>query len=182
MAGGTERNLLREELLREHSKAQTMRIVGLIGNDQSLFDELVGIFLHAGQPLAQRAAWVLRYCAEAHPEWAERHLEALLKNLHNPVHDAVKRNTVRLLEFLPMPERLAGEAIDLLFRWLADPRESVAVRCFSMTSLYNICQHEPDLLEELRLTIEDALPNGSAGIRSRGAKLLRAIGKPTAPS
>lgn len=176
------RQMLRDALLEEHSKRQTMRIVQMVGDNAAAFDELVWLFLHDEYRVVQRAAWPVRYCVEAHPAWAGKHLGDLLKNLRNPVHDAVKRNTARLLEFLPVPEALVGEAVDVLFKLLADPKEPVAVRCFSMTAIFKHCQNEPELLEELRLTVEELLENGSTpGLRSRGSKLLKAINKRKQP-
>lgn len=170
---------LRSEILQEHSKAQTMRIVSRIGDDQGTFDELVQLVVQNEEIVAQRAAWVMSYCVEQHPRLALPHLESLVKNLRNKyIHDAIKRNTAKILEFLPVPEALIGEAVDILFQFVADPKETVAVRVFSMTALFNLCKNEPDLLEELRLTIEDLMPHGTAGLRARGKKVLKAIQKP----
>lgn len=159
-----------------------MRIVHHIGDDRAAFDELMQLFLHDEYRVVQRAAWVVSYCLEAHPEWAQDYLPDLLKNLRNPpkgqaVHDAVKRNTVKCLEFVAVTEELAGEAADTLFQFVADPRETIAVRCYSMTALFNICKNEPDLLEELRITIEDMLPHATAGLRARGSRVLKGIAK-----
>jgi hypothetical protein len=175
-------SFLRDEILQEHSKAQTMRIVQCIGNDPVAFDELMQLFLHDEYRVVQRAAWAVSYCLEVHPEWAQAYLPDLLRNLKNPVHDAVKRNTVKCLEFVPIPEELAGEAIDTLFQFVADPREPVAVRCYGMSALFNICKNEPDLLEELRLTIEEMLAHETTpGLRSRGNRILQAIAKSKKP-
>lgn len=168
---------LRDELLLEHSKAQTLHIVHRIGDDRAAFDELMQFFLHDEQRVVQRAAWAVGYSLEAHPDWAQAYLPVLLKNLRNEnLHDAVKRNTVRALQSLPIPEVLAGEAADILFQFVANPQEPVAVRCFSMTALFNLCKSEPDLLEELRLIIEDILANdATAGLRSRCNRTLKEI-------
>jgi hypothetical protein len=92
------------------------------------------------------------------------------------IHDAVKRNTVRALQTVPVPEELAGEAAELLSQYIADPREPLAVRCFSMTAFFNLGKNEPDLLEELRLVIEDILANETAGsLHARGKKVLKDI-------
>lgn len=172
---------LRSEILQEHSKAQTLRIVQRIGDDRAAFDELMQLFLHDERTVVQRAAWAVSYCLEAHPEWTEHYLPQLLKNLHGPVpHDAVKRNTVRALQHIEIPDELAGEAADLLFRFATDPQEPVAVRCFSIATLFNICKKEPELLEELRLTIEQIFENETTpGLRSRGSRTLKDIRKIT---
>ncbi|MCC6725975.1 MAG: hypothetical protein IT258_15830 [Saprospiraceae bacterium] len=174
-------NPLRDDILQEHSKAQTLRIVQRIGDDQTAFDELIQLFFNDEYRVVQRAAWAVSYCLEAHPEWTAHYLPQLLKNLHGPVpHDAVKRNTVRALQHIEIPAELAGEAADILFRFTTDPREPVAVRCFSINTLFNLCKHEPDLLEELRLTIEDILENDTTpGLRSRCNRTLKDIAKLT---
>jgi hypothetical protein len=170
---------LRDDILQEHSKAQTMRIVQRIGDDQEAFDELMQLFFHDENRVVQRAAWAVSYCLEEHPEWTALYLPQLLKNLHGPVpHDAVKRNTVRALQHIEIPTELAGEAADILFRFVADPKEPVAVRCFSINTLFNLCKHEPDLLEELRLTIEDIQDNDTTpGLRSRCNRTLKDMEK-----
>jgi hypothetical protein len=174
---------LRDDILQEHSKAQTMRIVHRIGDDRAAFDELMQLFFHDEYRVVQRAAWPIGYCLEAHPEWTVDYLPLLLKNLRNlqkgqAIHDAVKRNTVRALMSIEIPEALAGEAADILFRFTADPREPIAVRCFSIAALFNLCKTEPDLLEELRLTIEDILVNDTtSGLRSRCNRTLSDIAK-----
>ncbi len=172
---------LRDEILQEHSKAQTLRILHRIGDDRAAFDELMQCMLHDDKLVAQRAAWVVSYCLEAHPEWAQTYLPDLLRNLKKPnLHDAVRRNTVRALRGIAIPEELAGEAAETLIQYIADPREPVAVRCFSMTAFFNLCKNEPDLLEELRLTIEDILENETAGgLQSRGRRTLMEIAKIT---
>lgn len=154
-----------------------MRIVHRIGDDQSAFGELVQLVLQNEEKVAQRAAWVMSHCVEQNPALALPHLESLVKNLHNKVHDAIKRNTAKILENLPVPEAVVGEAVDILFQFVADPKETVAVRVFSMSALFNLCKNEPDLLEELRLTIEDMMPHGTPGLRSRGKKVLKEIEK-----
>lgn len=155
-----------------------MRIVQQVGNDRSAFDALMQVFLNDEYRVVQRAAWAIGYCLEAHPSWAAEYLPALLANLKNPAHDAVKRNIVRALQQITIPDTLAGEAADILFQFVGDPKEPVAVRCFSMTALFNLCQDEPDLLAELRLILEDVLENeGTGGLLARGRKVLLQIAK-----
>ena len=59
---------LREEILKEHSRAQCSKIAKWVGNDQKRFDELLQLFLNDEYRVTQRAGWPLGYCVEAHPE------------------------------------------------------------------------------------------------------------------
>lgn len=168
---------IEKELTRGHSKAITEQIVAYVGDSQLRFNLLISIFLSNSPRLTQRAAWPLSYCVKAHPVLVKPHYSALLKFLAQPgTHDAVKRNIMRLLQFVEIPARFHGKVIEQSFR-LMDPNEPVAVRVFALTVLANLCRQHPDLKQELKLIIEDHLPFGSAAYRSRAKKILRQLEK-----
>lgn len=99
-------NLL-EEILKAHSKQQYKKIVQRVGNFQQRFDELFNFFLNAEYRVTQRAAWPLGYCVETQPAFIKKHFKKLINNLRNPdLHNAIKRNTVRLLQYVDIPEKL----------------------------------------------------------------------------
>ena len=143
---------LREEILKEHSKKQTIRLAKWVGEDRRRFSELMDLFLHDGYRVVQRSAWIVRYVADAHPGWIKAWLKRMLEYCKKPVHDAVKRNIIRILTEM--------------------------VKVFSMTVLANIAQYEPDLKQELKLLIEEQMESGTAGFKSRGRKILRQLEKP----
>ncbi len=58
---------LREEILKEHSKAPCNKIVQWIGSNQKRFDDLFELFLNDEYRVTQRAAWPLSYSVIAHP-------------------------------------------------------------------------------------------------------------------
>jgi|APTNR8051073442_1049403.scaffolds.fasta_scaffold00003_314 hypothetical protein len=164
---------IKKELLKEHSKKQTTRVVKYIGKDPMRFNELIRLFLEGPYQLAQRAGWPLSYCVEAHPDLIKPHLKAILKMLdRKDVHDAVKRNIMRLLQYIEIPKRLHASVINHGFA-LMDPKEPIAVRVFAMTVLANIAREEPDLKKELQIVIEDQLPYASAGYLARARKVLK---------
>jgi len=106
------------------------------------------------------------------------HLEKMVLNLKDEnIHVAVKRNTVRLLQNVEIAEDLMGTIADCCFNFLANPNEAVAVRIFSMSILYELCKKEPDLANELKIIIEEFMPHGTAGFRSRGTKVLKGLRK-----
>lgn len=169
---------LKEAILKEHSKAQAIFIRDYIGDNEALFDELMIHFFSNEYRVTQRAAWIMTHCTEKRPFLINPHLEKMVYNLKNEkIHVAVKRNTVRLLQNVDLPEDLMGTAADCCFNFLADPNEAVAVRIFSMSILYELCKKEPDLADELRIIIEEFMPHGTAGFRSRGKKILKGLQK-----
>ena len=169
---------LRAALLSEHSKKHTLKLASVIVDDPALFPPLMSFFLNeegGGYLLPQRAAAVVNEVVEQRPEWLQPHYEKIILNLRNEVHDAVRRNTVRLLQFHDIPEALLGETADICFELLSSAKEPVAVKVFSMTVLLNIVRRVPELKPELEFSIEEQMPYGTAGFISRGRKVLRAL-------
>jgi hypothetical protein len=166
---------LRAEILKEHSKAQSLKIAKWVGNDPQRFKQLMDIFLHDEYRVVQRAAWIVNTAGEKHPGLLLPHLAAMIKRMSDPgVHIAVKRNVVRVLQFIDIPEELHGQVMDTCFSFLADPKEAVAVRCFSMGVLANLAAQYPDIKQELKAIIEDQLQHETtAGFRSRAKKVLK---------
>jgi hypothetical protein len=167
---------LQEELLARHSKDTTTKIVKWIGSEQSRFDELFKIFLGKDEVLARRAAWALSYSAIAQPELILKHAGKLLANLHRPnLHTAIKRNTMRLLQDLRLPEKYHGELMNTCFKYITSPTELPAVKAFSLTVLQNLSREYPDIIPEIKTVIESQWDNESAAFRTRAKKLLRSL-------
>ncbi|MCB0488830.1 MAG: hypothetical protein R2820_04570 [Cyclobacteriaceae bacterium] len=160
----------------DFSKQTVNKIVAHIGNDPARFKTLVDAFLAGHYRTTQRAAWPLSYCVKAHPELIKPHLKNIIKNLDKPgIHDAVKRNTVRFLQFIDIPKSMHGITLDACFPLLENKKEPIAIRVFAMTVLANLADTYPEIKGELIAVIEDQMPYGSAGFISRGKKILKKL-------
>ncbi len=166
---------LREELLKEHSKAHTEYLAIGIGSDQDSFDMLIKLLLGDEYRVTQRAAWLVSHCVDKFPWLIDNHLSSIIHNLDKPVHVAVKRNTLKILQFVDIPEDLLGITADICFRLLNDGKEPIAVKVFAMTVIFNIVKKYPELNEELKISIEEQMPFASAGFKSRGNKILKVL-------
>ena len=167
---------LREEILKEHSKAQCTKIVKWVCSSQQRFDELFGLFINDEYRVVQRAGWPLSFCVIEHPSFINKHWKPLINNLKKPnLHNAVKRNSIRLMQDLEIPEKFHGEVMGICFKFLESPTEALAVKVFSMSVLGNLAKIYPDIKTELKLIIEEQLPNQTAGFKSRAKKVLKKI-------
>lgn len=165
---------LRETILIEHSKKNCDKIVTWIGNDKKRFNELFNLFLNDEYRVTQRAAWPLSFSAIAHPLLMKNNFEKLLHNLHRPnLHDSIKRNTVRLLQQIDIPEKYEGEVMDLCFQYVECPTEAVAIKAFSLTILGKLAKKFPEILPEIKLLIEEQMQHQSAAFKSRAKRLLK---------
>ncbi len=165
---------IRAAILEEHSKAQCLKIVAYIGSNQQRFDELAALFLYDTYRVGQRAAWPLSHCVAAHPGLIKKHLKKIIYNLKKPgIHNAVKRNTVRLLQEIDIPKSLQGEVMITCFAYVADPKETVAVKAFSLSVLACLAGQYPEIIPEINLLIEDQLPHQTAAFASRAKSVLK---------
>ncbi|HET9745419.1 MAG TPA: hypothetical protein VFP97_06900 [Chitinophagaceae bacterium] len=164
---------IRDALLKEHSKKQCNRIVRWVGNDQERFDELFDLFLNDEYRVSQRAAWPVSYCVEEHSNLIQRHFSKLLKNLNKKgIHDAVKRNSIRLLQYVTIPEKFHGQVMDICFRYISCPTEPVAVKVYSITVLQNLARQYPDILNEIKLVIRERWDYETVAFKTRAKRLL----------
>jgi hypothetical protein len=125
----------------------------------------------------QRAAWPVGCCVIAHPAFINKHWKALIKNLKKTgIHDAVKRNSIRLLLDVDIPVKYHGEIMDTCFRFLESPAEALAIKVFSMSVLGKLAQQYPEIKSELKILIEDQLPHQTAGFKSRAKRVLKQLG------
>lgn len=121
---------LKEVLLKEHSKRQCDRVVAFVGKSPSRFSQLVDVFLSGPYRVTQRAAWPLSCCVEKFPQLIQPHLKQILAfSGKQDAHDAVKRNVLRLLQFIDIPPRLQGQAADVCFHFFASKKEPSPCGC-----------------------------------------------------
>ena len=165
---------LKKELLKEHTIRQVHKVVDYVGDNPRRFKVLIQLFLAGSYRITQRAGWSLTYILEARPHLVTPYFPKVLKMMERQdVHDAVKRNVVRFLQYMDIPARYQGKVAQCCFAFLMDPKVAIAIRVFSMTVLANIARQQPDLKKELRIIIEDQMPYGTAAFRSRGRKILK---------
>ena len=165
---------IRTEILAEHSKAQALRIAAYVGDSEERFAILMHLFLHDEYRVSQRAAWVVSSCSTAYPGLIAPYLKDMLDRLSEPIHDSVKRNTIRIFAHLPsIPDELMGQLADACFRFLCDPKEPPAIKVFSIKVLVRICKLHPELKLELREIIEEQLPYSTAAFRAAAREALR---------
>ena len=167
---------LKEMILQEHSKAQTNKIIAWVGDSQKRFDDLFYLFINDEYRVVQRAGWPLSYIAATYPQLIQKHFSKLIQNLHKTgLHNAVKRNTVRLLQEITIPKKFHGEIMSLCFDYISSPDEAIAVKAFSLTILQNLSAEYPDIKPELKTIIHNRWDFETAAFHSRARKILKSM-------
>ena len=163
----------RNQILKEHTKANCQKIINWVGNDSSRFNQLFNLFLNDENKVTQRAAWPMSYCAIAHPGLIKNKFEKLIENLKRKnIHNAIKRNTVRILQHIIIPSEYEGPVMNLCFQYVESQNEAVAIKAFSLTVLGKLAKKYPEIIPEIRLLVENQLSHQTAAFRQRAKKLI----------
>jgi len=164
---------IKNTLYKEHVSV----IVDYIGDNKQRFATLMDLFFSVDNRLSQRSAWVMSHCVDKNTKLIKPYIGKLVKNLYKTSDDAIKRNTLRILRLVEIPEPLWGEMLDKCFEYLESNNEAIAIRAFSMTAAYNISQNVPEIKPELKALIEEIIIYGSPGLKSRGNNILKKLEK-----
>ncbi|MES2132947.1 MAG: hypothetical protein V4506_11385 [Bacteroidota bacterium] len=145
----------------------------------NIISELVNCALDKDSLLSSRAMWVLGHCSDLDYDSIKKYHGRLIKNLEQPgLHNGVIRNTLRLYQQHPIPEKHHAFLLDKCFSYIQDPSQAIAVRAFAMTIVFNISKPYPELTSELRAVLSHInIDEETPGIRSRVKNTIKAIDK-----
>jgi hypothetical protein len=139
------------------------------------FDELMQLFLSDDNRICQMAAFPLLTIADSDITLLEPYLEELIKKYQNAPHDSFRRNVIRILQFVKIPESIEGEVYELCLKEFGNTKAPTAIRVFSATVLVNICEKHPDLKHELEPFLNDYLNTGTVGFENRLRKEIKRL-------
>ena len=167
---------IQEALFDEHSKEQAIRIAKYAMESDKNMRELMDCFSHGEYRIAQRAAYSILWLLKLNPNAIKPYIGEIVSLIERKdVHVAVIRNSIRVLETLDIPEEFHGVVMNACFNYLQNPKAPIAVKAFSMTTLFNLAKIYPDILHELKLIIEEGWDNETPAFKSRGRQILKYI-------
>ena len=161
--------------LSNHSKLQIIDYLKL--SDHRL-DEAMNLFTEVKAKQQIVLSWALSDYSMMYPQKLNSHLNLFIYFLKDQsLNTSIKRNLVRIFQYVELTEDLEGTLFDLCMKFLNDLKEPIAVRVFSMTVCSRIAMKYPELAPELRISIEEHYDHGSAGFKNRATKILWKLNK-----
>ncbi|GAB4141485.1 MAG: hypothetical protein Fur0041_16700 [Bacteroidia bacterium] len=138
----------------EHSSRQKDKIIRWVGNNQERAAALVQLVLGDDREISRRASWALGHIGYDHPELVRKHLKKIIANLENKnVHEAVIRNSLRMLQKATFTARLQTAVLDTYFKFVSDTSMPSGIRAFAITVIIRAAGNYPEIKEELRKTL-----------------------------
>lgn len=168
----SEREHIQNLLEQGHSKALRNEVVEYVGNSKKRMKALMFFFFHENLQYCQRSSWSVGHIGIENHKLVQPYLQAMVKTLDNPKHDAVVRNVLRIFEDVDIPEELEGYLCDKCFEYVENPKYAVALRAFGLTVLQKIARSYPELQAELVALVKEIIPTGTAAIKVRGRRVL----------
>lgn len=147
-----------------------------------LLATLMNIVLRNGGATSWRAAWIADKIHEIRPELVTPFLPDMTQFALKTPDAGKKRHLLKLISLHPIPDENMAELLNFCITLFTNPAEPVAIRVHAMQILFNIVEKEPAFSGELIDLIEHEIEfHGSAGLNSRGRKLLKKLRKNVHP-
>ena len=175
---------IKEQLLldKTQNKITAIAIAKKVCSSLELFDELMACFHSNEYRLTQRAAWIVRHAVNIQPQLIYPYLKDLAAQLlRTDVHDAVIRNSTRILLKITIPEEYHGEVMNACFILAEKPETAIAIKAFSLSMLYKLSLLYPDIKQELEALADLYLDDESAAVKGVAKKIITSFGKAKSP-
>lgn len=122
---------------------------------------------------AWKAAWVLDHVYLENPNLINGHVDTMIGLFVQSHCDSTRRILGKLLSFYDITEKVDGNFVNYCFDLLLSETVAVAVKVHAMQLIFNISQTYPELKAELKLTIEEQMPNNTVAFKARAKRLLK---------
>jgi len=151
-------------------------LVRYISDYPEHLDIIMTKVLDDSQPENWRAAWMVDKIQEQHPQLVFPYIQAMTDFVLKTQNTGKKRHLLKLISLNDIQEENMAVLLNFCIEVFTNAAEPVAVRVHAMQILFNIAQKEPDFAGELIELIEHEMEyHGSAGLASRGKKLLKKL-------
>jgi len=169
---------IEKQLSRETSRRNWDKVIAHVGEDQERFADLFNIFLKGESNAILGASQAIGSISEKQPRLIQPYANDLVGYLKSDPIDAVKRNTMRIFQFIDIPEEVEGDLFDIAMNYLKSIEVAITIKAFSMTALRKICAKYPELAHEVIFQIEILVKEQvSAGLTNRGEHELIKLNK-----
>lgn len=141
---------------------------------------LVGFSMSENSTLAFRSSWCLTKAAELDPQSIEPYYTELVHSLPSLKNESVIRSILKIVsesEISTFDDKCQGIIASCCFEWLNSANSAVAIKVYSMESLYRLTRIYPELGEELRSSLLRVMEDGSAGVKARGKYIIERLRK-----
>jgi hypothetical protein len=178
-------------LMENPKKENRQKVANIVLENQNLFKDLVTITFDVENKVSIKAAWILEWiCTHHHLHWILLHLDEFSPKISTLKFDSAIRPCAKICEHLAtayyskseneVQKKLKSTHIDAIietgFDWLITPQK-IAVRAYTMSSLYLFGLEKDWVHPALKQLILTKIIHESKGTKARGNHILKMIEK-----
>ena len=168
---------LSELILSDYNRVHADFVADYIITNPELMPEMLELVFKLEEPLSRRAAWSFRIISQKKVSIVEPFVNELINKIRDVNDVPILKLILAVLVETDIPQEYHGEILQFTSEILTDSNSSIASLIYSMDIFYKLSLKEPDLLNELRLMLEQILPYGSPGVKNKCGRLIRRITK-----
>lgn len=172
-------------------RVNRQNVANFVLGNQNLFKHLIAVTFDVDNKLSIKAAWILEWiCTHHNLDLIIPHLEEFSKKISSLKFDSAIRPCAKICEHLAtayyaktasnIKKNLTTTQIDTIietgFDWLITPQK-IAVRAYTMNSLYYFGLEKKWIHHELKHLISSKIIHESKGCKARGKYILEMIEK-----
>lgn len=179
---------LRKLISKKLTKTKVLKLMEIAKRKDFGVKDLMELTFDADLQIGFRAAWILENLLLNNPSLILDNLEEILLRFPQVANPSCQRHYAKILICLTSPKiNLAIKSkiekadltpiIETCFVWLIDPKVAIAVKCFCCETLFNLRKRHDWIADELAREIEFLMLDRSAGIQSKGKRILKELSK-----
>ena len=147
-------------------------------DNPEIFGKLLEYSFSDDKKLAFHSSWTLTKVCDKYPEIIFPHLAEIIESLDKIDNESAQRSFLRIISLTNMSRigtKHHGILAEHCFSALRSGFSAIAIKAYSMETLYKLALIYPELANELSATINMLQGEGSAGIIARGRMILKKL-------
>ncbi|MBC8756825.1 adenylosuccinate lyase [Kordia sp. YSTF-M3] len=173
-----------------HSREKRKYYADIVLNNLSLLPTLLKVVFTIDDKISARAAWLFEFVARENLDAILPYLDTYLEKMHTVHLDPAVRPMAKVAEYLieayyhkepnqtqeKLTKKQREKITEACFDWMISDQK-VAVKAYSMRSLYLLGKEFDWIHEELLIILERDYTSQSAAFKARGRELIKRIKK-----
>ncbi len=171
-----ELKVIIERLEKPISKAEISATANEIVNAKTDFTQLFDLLIKNNQ-VAMRTAWLIENILIPNPKIHKPYFNFLAKAYLKTKSSSVRRNIGKTIAQMEIPENWEDELYDFTTKMIVDSNEVVATKVHAMIIAANIASKYPELIPELKETIEGQFEKNTVAFRAASKRAFKKFKK-----
>lgn len=173
-----------------HSREKRNYYAQIVLNNPELLPTLLQVVFTVDDKISARAAWLFEFVAREHLDAILPHLDVFTNQMHTVHLDPAVRPVAKVAEYLieafyhknqnqtkeKLTKKQREKITETCFDWMISDQK-VAVKAYSMRSLFLLGREFEWVHDELRMILERDFVSQSAAYKARARELLKRLNK-----